>query len=59
MAKPVHSKIRVLDEGKSVDFYARAFGMKIADRFMFSDFALVYLRHPSSAFEVELTVNIN
>jgi lactoylglutathione lyase len=27
MAKPVHSMIRVLDEAKSLDFYARAFGL--------------------------------
>lgn len=59
MAEPIHSMIRVVDEGRSVDFYARAFGMKSADRFMLSDFALVYLRLPSSAFEVELTVNFN
>jgi hypothetical protein len=24
MAKPVHSMIRILDEAKSIDFYARA-----------------------------------
>ena len=29
MAKPVHSMIRVLDEAKSLDFYARAFGLKL------------------------------
>jgi len=27
MAKPVHSMIRVFDEAKSLDFYARAFGL--------------------------------
>ncbi|UPK34067.1 VOC family protein [Bradyrhizobium sp. 186] len=59
MAKPVHSMIRVFDEAKSLDFYSRAFGLKIADRFVFPDFALVYLRHPSSPFEVELTVNFD
>lgn len=59
MAKPVHSMIRVLDEGRSLDFYARAFGLKVADRFQFDDFALIYLRHPSSPFEVELTVNFD
>jgi lactoylglutathione lyase len=57
MAKPVHSMIRVLNEGKSLDFYGRAFGLEIAQRLAFRDFALVYLRHPSSPFEVELTVN--
>src|ERR1700681_4858593 len=59
MAKPVHSMIRVLDEAKSLDFYARAFGLKVADHLKFPDFALIYLRHPSSPFEVELTVNLD
>lgn len=57
MAKPVHSMIRVLDEARSLDFYARAFDLKVADRLVFADFALVYLRHLSSPFELELTVN--
>jgi lactoylglutathione lyase len=57
MAKPVHSMIRILDEARSLDFYARAFGLEIADRLAFEDFALVYLRHSSSPFELELTVN--
>ena len=57
MAKPVHSMIRVRDEARSRDFYARAFGLELADRFDFDTFALVYLRHPSSPFELELTVN--
>ncbi|MEA2911674.1 MAG: lactoylglutathione lyase [Bradyrhizobium sp.] len=57
MAKPVHSMIRVLDEARSLDFYARAFDLKVADRLVFADFALVYLHHPSSPFELELTVN--
>jgi lactoylglutathione lyase len=57
MAKPVHSMIRVLDEARSLDFYARAFGLEIADRLVFEDFALVYLRHSSSPFELELTLN--
>src|SRR6202012_3693822 len=59
MAKPVHSMIRVLDEGRSLDFYARAFGLKVADHLKFPDFALIYLRHPSSPFEVELTVTFD
>ena len=57
MAMPVHSMIRVRDEARSRDFYARAFGLELADRFDFDTFALVYLRHPSSPFELELTVN--
>ena len=59
MAKPVHSMIRVIDEAKSLDFYARAFGLQIADGLVFPDFALIYLRHPSSPFELELTVNFD
>jgi lactoylglutathione lyase len=49
--------IRVFDEAKALDFYARAFGLEVADRFKFPDFELIYLRSPSSPFEVELTVN--
>jgi lactoylglutathione lyase len=59
MAKPVHSMIRVFDESKSVDFYKRAFGLEVADRLKFDDFALIYMRNPSSPFEVELTVNFD
>ena len=57
MAKPIHSMIRVLDEARSVDFYARAFGMEVATRLGFDGFALVYLKTPESDFELELTVN--
>jgi lactoylglutathione lyase len=57
MAKAIHSMIRVLDEARSVDFYARAFGLAIADRFPFEGFTLVYLRAPESEFELELTIN--
>src|ERR1700741_4501382 len=59
MANPVHSIIRVFDEAKSLDFYARAFGLEVADHLKFADFALIYLRHPTSPFEVELTVNFD
>jgi lactoylglutathione lyase len=59
MAKPVHSMIRVLDEARSLDFYARAFGLEITDRLEFPEFALIYLRHVSSPFELELTVNFD
>ena len=57
MSKPVHSMIRVLDEQRSRDYYARAFGLEPADRFDFPDFTLLYLRDPASPFELELTVN--
>jgi catechol 2,3-dioxygenase-like lactoylglutathione lyase family enzyme len=57
MAKAIHMMVRVLDERCSVDFYDRAFGLKIADRFDFDDFSLVCLRNAENDFEVELTVN--
>ena len=57
MAKAIHMMIRVRDEAPSVDFYRRAFGLEIADRFDFENFTLVYLRNPENDFEVELTVN--
>ena len=57
MAKPVHSMIRVRDEKRSTGYYARAFGLEVAEKFDFGGFALIYLRHPSSPFELELTVN--
>jgi lactoylglutathione lyase len=56
-AKAVHSMIRVLDEARAVEFYDKAFGLKIADKFDFGSFALIYLRNEESPFEVELTVN--
>src|SRR3974390_55487 len=59
MAKPVHSMIRVFNEAKSLDYYKRAFGLDVADHLKFADFALIYLRHPSSPFEVEFTVNFD
>ena len=57
MAKAIHMMIRVLDEARSVDFYDKAFGLKVADRYEFDDFTLVYLRNPEADFEVELTIN--
>jgi lactoylglutathione lyase len=57
MAKAIHTMIRVLDEGRSVDFYRRAFDLDIADRFDFDTFTLVYLRNAEADFEVELTIN--
>jgi lactoylglutathione lyase len=57
MAKAIHMMVRVLDEQRAIDFYDRAFGMRIADRFDFDDFTLVYLRSPDNDFEIELTVN--
>lgn len=57
MAKAIHSMIRVLDEARSVDFYTKAFGLAIADRFPFDGFTLVYLRNGEADFELELTIN--
>jgi lactoylglutathione lyase len=57
MAKAAHSMIRVLNEERSVDFYSKAFGMEVADRFPFDGFTLVYLSNSNSDFEVELTIN--
>ena len=49
--------VRVLDEARSVDFYAQAFGLAVAERIDFDSFTLVYLSNPEADFEVELTVN--
>jgi lactoylglutathione lyase len=57
MAKPIHSMIRVLDETLSVNFYHQAFGMRVADRYDFDGFTLVYLAAEESPFERELTIN--
>ena len=53
----IHSMIRVLDEARSVDFYTRAFGLKVAERLDFETFTLIYLSNTESTFELELTVN--
>jgi lactoylglutathione lyase len=57
MAKAIHHMIRVMDEARSVDFYGKAFGLKIKDRFDFDGFTLVYLKNAENDFEVELTIN--
>ncbi|SEK40164.1 lactoylglutathione lyase [Roseovarius azorensis] len=57
MAKAIHSMIRVLDETRSIDFYNRAFGLRVADRLDFEKFTLVYMSNDESPFEVELTIN--
>src|SRR5580704_9261115 len=59
MAKPVHAMLRVLHEARSRVYYAKAFGLELAERLAFPEFALIYLRHPSSPFELELTVNFD
>ena len=57
MAKAIHSMIRVLDEARSVAFYAQAFGLEIADRLDFDTFTLVYMSNAENDFELELTIN--
>lgn len=57
MAKLIHTMIRVLDEKRSVDFYARAFGMKVSERLDKETFTLIYLRGEATDQEIELTVN--
>lgn len=57
LAKAIHSMIRVLDEARSVAFYAHAFGLTVADRLDFEGFTLVYLSNDETGFELELTVN--
>ena len=57
MAKLIHTMIRVLDEQRSVDFYAKAFGMKVASRLDKETFTLVYLRGKEADQEIELTIN--
>jgi lactoylglutathione lyase len=57
MAKMIHSMIRVLDLGRSIDFYAQALGLEPSERLEFDNFTLVYLRNEESDFELELTLN--
>lgn len=49
--------IRVLDEARSISFYDKTFGLKVAERLDFPNFTLVYLSNGESPFELELTVN--
>ena len=57
MAKAIHVMVRVIDEKSSVGFYEKALGFKVADRFEFDGFTLVYMRNAEADFEVELTIN--
>ncbi len=58
MAKAIHSMIRVLDEDRSVAFYNKAFGLKVADRLDFpTNSRLSICSNAETGFEVELTVN--
>ena len=49
--------IRVLDEARSTAFYETAFGLRVAARYEFDDFVLVYLSNGEAIHELELTVN--
>ena len=53
----IHSMIRVLDEARSVQFYSKVFGLKVADRIEFDTFTLIYMSNDETGFELELTVN--
>ena len=57
MAKAIHMMIRVLELDRSIAFYDKALGLKVADRFDFDSFTLVYLHNAEADFEVELTLN--
>ncbi|WP_068086677.1 VOC family protein [Polycladidibacter stylochi] len=57
MSKAIHMMVRVLEEERSLAFYETALGLKVADRFDFESFTLIYLRNEAADFEVELTVN--
>jgi lactoylglutathione lyase len=57
MAKAIHMMIRVLEEARSVDFYARALNLGVVERLPFDSFTLLYLCNPEADFEIELTVN--
>lgn len=57
MAKMIHSCIRVLDDAKSIAWYADVFGLKVADQLDFPNFRLTYLSNAETGFELELTVN--
>ena len=57
MAKAIHMMVRVRDEARSVKFYETCFGLKVAERRDWPDFALIYMRNPENDFELELTLN--
>lgn len=57
MTKAIHSMIRVFELDKSLDFYNKALGLSVEDRFDFDGFSLIYLRNEETSFELELTYN--
>ncbi len=58
MAKALHTMIRVGDPDRSIEFYNKAFGLNVSDRFDFDDFSIIYLKNEESDFEIELTYNV-
>jgi len=57
MSKMIHSMIRVIDAARSIEFYEKALGLKVAERVDFESFELIYLQGNDTSFELELTVN--
>ena len=57
MAKIIHSMIRVLEEGRSVEFYKKAFDLDVVKHLDFGSFIIVYLSNSESEMELELTIN--
>jgi len=57
VAKAIHTMIRVVDPDRSIEFYHKAFGLDVADRFDFDGFSIIYLKNAESDFELELTYN--
>jgi lactoylglutathione lyase len=57
MAKIIHTMIRIVEEARSVEFYAKTFGLSVCDRLEFDGFTLLYLRNAETEHELELTVN--
>jgi lactoylglutathione lyase len=55
--KLIHAMIRVVDLDKSLRFYRDVLGLEESHLLDYPDFSLVYLRDPSSGFEIELTLN--
>ncbi|MCH9806493.1 MAG: VOC family protein [Alphaproteobacteria bacterium] len=56
MAKAIHAMIRVLDEDRAVGFYQKAFALKVANRYEFDDFTLIYMANEANDYWLELTV---
>ncbi len=57
MAKMIHTMLRVLNLGRSIDFYRKAFNLKEKRRHEYEGFSLVYLGNDENDFELELTLN--